>query len=327
MKAVVFEEYGSPDVLKLTEIGKPTPKENEVLVCIVAAAANPLDWRRMRASPWLVRTSEGWLKPKYPILGADIAGIVEAVGAGVTRFRPKDAVFAEIGKGGFAEYVCVGEEHLTPMPTDVSFEAAAAAPVVGLTALQGLRDTAKLQAGEHVLINGASGGIGTFAVQLAKSYGAQVTAVCSGRNAELVCSIGADHVIDYTKTDFTRSGHQYDVIYDLVANYAVADYQRALKPNGRCVVAGFSTMGHMFQVLTKGAWVSRRTDQWVGTMGSAEPNQADMLTIKELLETGRVTPVIDRRYPLAETADAIRYLETHRARGKVIITIGATDNG
>ena len=325
MKAIIFEEYGSPDVLKLADIEKPAPQDNEVLVRIVAAAANPLDWRRMRASPWLVRTSEGWSKPKNPILGADIAGVVEAVGASVTRFRPKDTVFAEIGKGGFAEYVCIGEEHLTQMPTSVSFEAAAAAPVVGLTALQGLRDAAKLQAGEHILINGASGGVGTFAVQLAKSYGAEVTAVCSDRNAELVRSIGADHMIDYAKVNFTRNGQQYDVIYDLVANYTVDDYQRALKPHGRCVVAGFSTMGHMFQLLTKGAWVSRRTGKSIGTMGSAEPNQADMLTLKELLETGSVTPVIDRRYPLTEAADAIRYLETGRARGKVIITISSAD--
>lgn len=320
MKAILFNEYGSPDVLKLAEVEKPTPKANQVLVQVVAAAANPLDWHRMRADPFLVRLGDGLLKPKDPRLGADFAGRVEAVGKDVTQFQPGDEVFGE-GAGGFAEYACAAESILVHKPGNLSFEEAAAVPVVGFTALQGLRHAGEIQPGQKVLVNGASGGVGTFAVQLAKTFGAEVTGVCSTRNLEMVRSIGADHAIDYTKEDFTRNGQQYDVIYDAIGNRSVADYRRALKPQGSCVIAGFTTIPRMISHMIVGAWVSRTGNKKIGMMGVAQPNKKDLLFISELLEAGKVVPVIDRRYPLEETAAAIRYLETGRARGKVIITV------
>ncbi len=319
MKAILFREYGSPDVLKLEEVEKPSPKENQVLVKVMAAAANPLDWHRMRADPFLVRLGDGLLKPKDPRLGADVAGQVEAVGSNVTQFQPGDEVFGEV-VGGFAEYVCAAESNLVHKPANLSFEEAAAVPVVGFTALQGLRHAGQIQPGQKVLVNGASGGVGTFAVQIAKSFGAEVTAVCSTRNLELVRSIGADHVVDYTKEDFTRNGQQYDVIYDAIGNRSVSDYKRALKPQGSCVIAGFTTMPRMFEHMILGPLQSRG-DKQIGMMGVAQSNKEDLLFISELLEAGKVVPVIDRRYPLRETAAAIRYLETGRARGKVIITV------
>ena len=231
MKAILFTKYGSPDVLQLTEVEKSAPKDDQVLVKVHAASANPLDWHRMRGEPFLARLSEGLLKPKNPRLGADIAGRVEAVGTSVTEFQPGDDVFGTT-TGGFAEYVCAAETRLALKPANLSFEAAAAVPVAALTALQGLRDKGQVQPGQRVLINGASGGVGTFAVQLAKSFGAEVTGVCSTRNLDMVCSIGADHVIDYTKEDFTRNGQQYDLIYDAVGNRSVSDYSRALSRPG-----------------------------------------------------------------------------------------------
>ncbi len=323
MKAILFNKYGSPDVLQLAEVEKPVPIDDQVLVKVIAASANPLDWHRMRAAPFLVRLSDGFLKPKDPRLGADVAGIVEAVGAAVTEFKPGDEVFGEIGSGSFAEYACTREKSLVLKPAKVSFEAAAAAPVVGFTALQGLRDAGKIQAGQKVLINGAAGGIGTFAVQLAKSYGTEVTGVCSTRNMDLVRSIGADHVVDYTREDFTRTGQQYDLIYDTIGNRSVSDYRRALKPQGKCVIAGFSSLPRLFEHMLLGPKTSRNSDKKVGMMGVANPNKEDLLCIRDILETGKVVPVIDRRYPLQETAEAIRYLETLHARGKVIIHVGA----
>lgn len=323
MKAVVNTEYGSPDVLHLKEIEKPTPKENEVLVKIHAASANPLDWHLMRGAPFIARLDNGLFKPKNTILGADIAGVVEAVGQNVTEFVPGDEVFGDVsgsGLGGFAEYACAREDLLAHKPSNISFEEAAAVGVVGFTAIQGLRDTGHIQSGEKVLVNGASGGVGMFAVQLAKYYGAEVTGVCSTRNLELVRSIGADHVIDYTREDFTQTGQQYDLIYCAVGNRSVADYKRALKPQGRCVIAGFTTLPRLFSHIIIGAWASR-SGKKIGLMGTAQPNKKDLLFIKELLESGSVKPVIDKRYPLSETADAIRYLETGRARGKVIIAV------
>jgi NADPH:quinone reductase-like Zn-dependent oxidoreductase len=320
MKAILFTHYGSPDVLQLVEVEKPTPNENQVLVKVMAAAANPLDWHRMRADPFLVRLGDGFFRPKNPKLGADLAGVVEAVGRNVTEFKPGDEVFGAAG-GAFAEYACVHQKYLALKPANLSFAEAASTPVFAFTALQGLRDTGKIQAGQKVLINGASGGIGTFAVQLAKSYGTEVTGVCSGRNHELVRSLGANHVVDYTREDFTRNGRQYDLIYDAIGNRSVADYKRALTPQGRCVVAGFTTMPRMFEHMLLGPLRSKKGGKKVGIMDTAKPNKADLLVIKELLETGQVAPVIDRTYSLAETADAIRYLETGRARGKVIITV------
>ena len=328
MKAIIYTEYGSPDVLQFTEVEKPTPKENEVLVKIHAASANPLDWHLMRAEPFIARMGNGWRKPKNPKLGADIAGTVEAVGSSVTEFQPGDAVFGSPdGLGGFAEYACATEKSLVLKPENVSFEQAAATPVVGLTAIQGMRDTGQIQPGQKVLVNGASGGIGTFAVQYAKSIGAEVTGVCSTRNLELVRSIGADHVIDYTKEDFTRNGQQYDLIYCTIGNRSANDYSRALTPNGICSIAGFTTLLRLFEHIIVGAWISKTSDKKLGLMGTAQTRKDDLLIIRDLLESGKVIPVIDRCYPLSETAEAIRYLETSRARGKVIITVVDNNGG
>ena len=321
MKAIIFPKYGSPDVLQLVEIEKPTPNENQVLVKIIAAAANPLDWHRMRGEPFLARMGEGLRTPKNPKLGADIAGVVEASGKNVSEFKPGDEVFGAVGAGGFAEYVCTREKNLALKPANISFEAAAAAPVVAYTAIQGFRHAGGIRAGQSVLVNGAAGGIGTFAVQYAKSCGAEVTGVCSTRNLEMVRSIGADHAIDYTRQDFTRTGQQYDLIYCAIGNRSAFDYARALKPKGVCVIAGFTSLPLLFGNMILGPLVSKITGKKVGGMGMSNADKNDLLTIKELLETGKVTPVIDRRYPLRETAEAIRYLETSHARGKVIINV------
>jgi NADPH:quinone reductase-like Zn-dependent oxidoreductase len=322
MKAILFTRYGSPDVLQVTEAEKPVPNENQVLIKVMAASANPLDWHRMRGEPFLARMGEGLRKPQDPRLGADVAGQVESVGKNVTEFKPGDEVFGAVGAGSFAEYVCTREKNLALKPVNVSFEAAAAAPVVGYTALQGLRDHGKIRAGQKVLVNGAAGGIGTFAVQLAKSYGTEVTGVCSTRNLDMVCSIGADHVVDYTREDFTRTGQQYDLIYDAIGNRSIFDYRRALAPLGKCVIAGFTSLPRLFEHMVLGPLVSRRGNRKVGMMGISNAKKEDLLTIQELLETGKVVSVIDRRYPLTETAEAIRYLETLHARGKVIINVG-----
>jgi NADPH:quinone reductase-like Zn-dependent oxidoreductase len=321
MKAIVFTQYGSPDVLHLEEVEKPTPNDGQALVKIHAAAANPLDWHLMRAKPFIVRLSQGFWRPKVPRLGADIAGVVEAIGKDVTEFKPGDAVFGSIGAGGFAEYACAAEKHLAHKPANVSFEAAAATPVVGFTAIQGLRDLGHIQPGEKVLINGASGGIGTFAVQYAKALGAQVTGVCSTRNLELVRSIGADHVVDYTQTDFFQAGQQYDLIFDTIGNIAISAARRALQPQGRCVVAGFTTMGHLLEFAILGNLKSNKAERRIGMMGTAEVKKPDLLLIKQLLETGKIVPVIDRTYPLHETAKAIAYLEQGHARGKVMVSV------
>lgn len=324
MKAITYAQYGSPDVLRFQEVAEPTPKDNEVKVKVVAASANPLDWHLMRAEPFLARLEAGLLKPQNNRLGADLAGRVVAVGKNVTQFKAGDEVFGDVfnsGLGSFAEYVCVPESMLVLKPANVSFEAAASTPIVGFTAIQGLRDTGHIQAGDKVVINGASGGIGTFAVQYARACGAEVTAVCSTRNLELVRSIGADHVVDYTQTDFTRTGQQYDLIFDTVGNCSIAGLRRALKPSGRGVVAGFTSMLRLIEIALVGKLVSNFSDKKTGMMGTATSKQADLLTIQNLLETGKVVPVIDRCYPLSETAEAIRYLETMRARGKVVITV------
>jgi len=321
MKAILFPKYGSPDVLQFTEVEKPTPSENQVLVKVVAAAANPLDWHRMRGEPFLARMGEGLRTPKNPKLGADIAGRVEAVGKNVTEFKPGDEVFGAVGAGGFAEYVCTREKNLALKPGNLSFETVAAAPVVGYTALQGLRDTGKIQAGQTVLVNGASGGVGHFAVQIAKSYGTEVTGVCSTRNLDMVRSIGADHMVDYTREDFTRNGQRYDLIYCAIGNRSAFDYRRALKPQGICVIAGFTSLPRLFGNMILGPLVSRKGGKKVTGMGISNANKTDLLIIKELLESGKVVPVIDRRYPLRETAEAIRYLETGHALGKVIVNV------
>ena len=325
MKAIVYHKYGPPDVLNLEEVPKPTPNDDEVLVKVHAASANPADWHLLRATPFFARLMVGLLKPKYQILGSDIAGRVEAVGSNVKQFQPGDKVFGDkfaCGWGGFAEYVSVDEDRLVLKPANISFEEAASVPLAAFTALQGLSDKGQIQSGQKVLINGASGGVGTFAVQIAKSFGAEVTGVCSTRNLDMVLSIGADHVIDYTQEDFTKNGRTYDLIYCAVGNRSAGDYKRALNPNGICVVAGFTTLSHMlFQVLFLGAWVSMTGSKKIGAMGTVIPNKEDLVFIKELLETGKVLPVVDRRYPLSETAEAIRYLEEGHTRGKVVITV------
>lgn len=316
MQAIICPKYGSPDVLELQAVDKPTPEPDQVLVKIHACAANPLDWHRMRGEPVLVRLNDGLTKPKDPRLGADIAGLIEAVGSAVTTLQAGDEVFGEIGAGGFAEYACVKATAVAPKPANLTSAEAAALPVAALTALQGLRDHGKVQADQHVLINGASGGVGTFAVQMAKAFGATVTGVCSTRNLEMVRELGADHTIDYTQTDFTTVGKQYDLILDAVGNRSLGDLRRALKPQGIGVVAGFTTLTRMLPIMLLG----KRGEPAVSSF-LAKPNQADLLTIKAMVESGNVTPVIDRTYPLAETAEAIRYLETGRARGKVIVAI------
>jgi len=322
MKAIVNTEYGSPDVLQLKEVEKPTPKDNEVLVKVHAASVNAYDWRLLRAEPFIARLAAGLLKPKNTILGEDIAGRVEAVGGNVKQFQPGDEVFGDIaasGSGGFAEYVCTIENLLVLKPARMTFEEAAAVPMAAITALQGLRDKGQIQPGQKVLINGAGGGVGTFAVQIAKSFGAEVTAVCSTRNVDMVRSLGADHVIDYTQEDFTQNGQCYDLIIAANGYHSLSDYKRALSPNGIYVMLGGSN-AQILQALLLGPWMSIRGDKKMGSM-TARPNQKDLAIVSELLEAGKVKPVIDRCYPLSEVAEAIRYLEEGHARGKVIITV------
>jgi NADPH:quinone reductase-like Zn-dependent oxidoreductase len=321
MKAIVLTKYGSPDVLQFKEVEKPTPNDNQVLVRVHAASANPLDWHEMRGAPFIARLSTGLLKPKNSKVGADVAGRVEAVGKDVTQFKPGDDVFGGCN-GSFAEYVCARGDRLALKPGNLSFEEAAAIPVAAITALQGLRDKGQIQPGQKVLVNGASGGVGTFAVQIAKSYGTEVTGVCSTRNLDMVRKIGADHVVDYTQEDFTKNEQQrYDLIYDAVGNRSVSDYKRALKPGGTCAVAGFSSMPRLFEHAVVGPLRSKTGNKKVGLMGMAKLNQKDLDFLKELVEAGKIVPVIDRRYPLSETADAIRYLEEGHAQGKVVITV------
>lgn len=321
MKAFVYKRYGSPKVLKLAEIEKPTPKDGEVLVKIRAVSVNPYDWHLMRGEPFLARLFNGLLRPKNPILGADIAGEVVAVGKDITEFKVGDAVFGGSGFGGFAEYASIPERGLVHKPANVSFEEAASFPIVAFTALQGLRDAGKIQAGQRVLVNGASGGVGSMGVKFAKYFGAEVTGVCSTRNLELVRSIGADHVIDYTQTDFAKTGQHYDLIFDAVGNRSVADFQRILKPNGLAVVAGFTTLWHMIRFSIGSGRVSKRGTQKIGMMPTATRAKADLQFIAGLIETGELTPLLDRCYPFNEIPQAVEYLETGRARGKVVVTV------
>ena len=324
MKAIVYTKYGSQDVLQFKEVEKPAPTDGQILVKIYAASANPLDWHLMRASPFLARLAGGLRKPKDPRLGADFAGRVEAVGANVAQFQPGDEVFGA-STGAFAEYICVAESEVALKPANLSFEQAAAVPVAATTALQGLRDTGQIHTGQRVLVNGASGGVGTFAVQIARAFGTEVTGVCSTRNLDMVRSIAADHAIDYTREDFTRTGQHYDLIYDAVGNRSVSAYRRALNPGGTCVVAGFTSLPRLFEHMLIGPLRSKIGDKKVGLMGTAKIKQQDLVYLRELLETGKVVPVIDRRYPLRDTAEAIRYLEAKHARGKVVITVDQND--
>ncbi len=321
MKAIVYHAYGSPDVLTCEDVSRPTPEPNQVLIGVRAASVNPIDWHYMRGSPYLVRIPAGLFKPTITGLGVDVAGVVEAVGGKVTELKPGDAVFGTC-HGSFAEYACASESTLAIKPPRATFEQAAAVPVAGLTALQALRDKGRVQAGQKVLVNGAAGGVGTFAVQIAKSLGADVTGVCSTRNVELVRSIGANEVIDYTQADFTTGGRRYDVLLDAIGNHSLSACRRILARKGVMVIVGGSggrwlgPMGRLIKALVLSRFVGRRLVPMMANL-----RKSDLTVIGELIETGKVTPVIDRRYALREVPEAIRYLEEGHARGKVVITV------
>lgn len=321
MKAIVYSNYGSRDLLKCEEIDKPVPGDDEVLIKVRAASVNPLDIGILK-HPLLRRVMSALSKSKVNRPGRDVAGQVEAVGKSVTHFKPGDAVFGS-GAGAFAEYACTSQSTLALKPNNASFEQAAAAPIAGLTALQGLRNKGKVQPGHKVLINGAAGGVGTFAVQIARTLGAEVTGVCSTRNVEMVRSIGADHVVDYSREDFTTSGQHYDLIFDLVANHSVSARRRVLNPKGIYVGAGILGLGEsLIGLMThqmKEFVLSRFASQKFVTL-MAKINREELAALGELMETGKVTPIIDRCYSLSETLRAITYLEQKHARGKVVIT-------
>jgi NADPH:quinone reductase-like Zn-dependent oxidoreductase len=322
MKAIVYRCYGSPDVLEFEDIEKPTPADDEVLVKIHAASVNPLDWHYMRGSPYLMRLGTGLGAPNRVGLGVDFSGTVERVGAKVTQFKPGDEVFGG-ANGAFAEYVTIREDRaLVLKPANVSFEQAASAPIAAVTALQALRDAGKVKPGQKVLINGASGGVGTFAVQIAKSFGAEVTAVCSTRNVEMVRSLGADHVVDYKKEDYTQGGETYDLIIDMVGNHSLLDNRKALTPEGIFVIIG-GPKGNWLAPLM-GPVKALMLSPFVGqefVMMIAKMRRDDLATLGGLMETGKVVPVIDRRFQLRDTADAIRYSEKGRAQGKIMVEI------
>jgi NADPH:quinone reductase-like Zn-dependent oxidoreductase len=312
MKAIICTKYGSPDVLQLQEVAKPAPQDDKVLIKIHAASVNARDWRMLRAKPFFIRLIPGGLlQPKNKILGGDVAGRVEAVSRNVRQFKPGDEVFGYLpsstGRGTFAEYVCANQNAITLKPANLSFEQAAVVSVAALTALQGLRDCGNIQAGQKVLINGASGGVGTFAVQIAKAFGAEVTAVCSTRNLDMVRSIGEDHVIDYTREDVTRNGQQYDLILAANRYHPISEYLRALSPEGIFVVAGGSML-QLFQAARHGRQDSETGSQKVYVV-SLMQDQSDLVFMKELLESGKVVPVIDGCYPLSKTAEALWYFE------------------
>jgi len=322
MKAIVYRRYGSPDVLRLEEVARPIVKEGDVLVRVHAASVNPLDWHLLRGQPYIVRPTSGWRRPKRNIPGVDVAGVVEAVGRNVTELRPGDEVFGEKTRA-CAEYVSGPQRLFVHKPANLTLEQAAAIPVGAVTALQALREHGNIQPGQRVLINGASGGVGTFAVQLAKVFEADVTGVCSTPNMQLVRSLGADHVIDYTRENFTRDRQRYDLVIDNVGNHSLKVLRRVLVPTGALVVVGIDpSKGNWIAPIARmlGAQLLSRGSQKICFM-LTDIEREDLLFIKELIEAGRIIPVIDRTYPLSEVPDAIRYLETMRARGKVIITV------
>lgn len=322
MKAIVQHAYGTADVLRLEHIDRPAINDDEVLVRVRAAAVNHADWVYTTGRPLIARLAFGIRTPKQIVRGKDVAGVVEAVGRNATRFRPGDEVYAEVEAGGFAEYTAVSEGLLAHKPSNLSFEQAATVPLSGRTALQGLRDGGKVQSGQTVLINGASGGVGTFAVQIARSLGAEVTAVCSTRNAELVRSLGADHVVDYTREDFTTSGKRYDVIFDLIGNHSLTACRRALAPTGTLVLSSgtggrvLGPMGRILRALALSPFIGQNLRTFTAT-----PGRAALDELRDLIESGQVTPAIDRIYPLSETAEAIRYFAEEHARGKIVIAV------
>jgi NADPH:quinone reductase-like Zn-dependent oxidoreductase len=322
VQAMTYRAYGAPDVLQPTTVARPVPEAGEVLVEVHAASLNQADLYLLRGEPWIARLSSGLRRPKHPTLGADIAGHVVAVGSGVTSFQPGDAVYGDLaacGLGGFAEYVCAREEALAPKPASLSLVQAAAVPMAAVTALQGLRAAGPAMAGERVLIHGASGGVGTFALQLAKSTGAHVTAVCSARHVEQARTLGAEHVIDYAQEDFTRDGRRYDLILVVNGRRSLAEYRRALSPRGRLVVAG-GDVGTILRAMLLGQVVSLAHGITVRSL-VARPSRDDLMYVGQLLDSGVVVPVIDRCYPLRELPEAMRYLGSGHARGKVVITM------
>jgi NADPH:quinone reductase-like Zn-dependent oxidoreductase len=323
MRAVVYHKYGAPDVLRLEDVEQPVPADDEVLVRVRASSVNPLDWHSLTGTPYITRIALGPLKPRSNRLGVDVAGQVEAIGKDVTGFRPGDEVFG-VGSGAFAEYVCIREDRAVALkPANLSFEEAAAVPVAGVTALQGLRDRGQIQAGQRVLINGASGGVGTFAVQIAKALGAEVTGVCSTRNVDLVRSIGADHVIDYTHEDFTRADQRYDLMLDVAGSRSWSECGRVLAPQAPLVIVGgpktnrwIGPLGHVLRLRLAASRSSHKVGFFLARVG-----KADMLALRDLLEAGKVRPVIDRSHPLTETADALRYLGGGHPQAKVVLTV------
>jgi NADPH:quinone reductase-like Zn-dependent oxidoreductase len=326
MRAIVYYEYGGPDVLRCEEIEKTAPRDGEVLLKICAASLNPYDWHFMRGEPYGIRLMTGLGKPKNNRLGADVAGVVEAVGRNVTQFKPGDPVYG-VCQGAFGEYVCTAETKLVKKPDGISFEHAASLPIAALTALQGLRDKGKIHPQQKVLVNGASGGVGTFGVQIAKSFGAEVSGVTSTRNIDLVRSIGADCVIDYTREDFTRGAQRFDLILDCVGNHTFAECRRVLNTSGKVIGAGGTTDNWMLKPISRmitstlqSIFVSQKPISILAKM-----NQADLLVMNDLLSSGRVKPVIDRRCRLDEVPDAIRYLEEGHARGKVVMVVGGSE--
>ena len=321
MKAIVYCDYGPPEVLKVEEIAKPVPTDNQVLIKVRAASVNPLDWHYMRGTPYIGRIEMGLRKPKVTRLGVDVAGRVEAVGRNVTQFKPGDEVFGS-ARGALAEYACASERGVVMKPENLTFEQAASVPVAAVTALQALRDKGKVQPGQRVLINGASGGVGTFAVQIAKALGAHVTGVCSTKNVEMVRSIGADRVIDYTKEDFTKAGQRYDLIIDNVGNRSLSECRRALTPKGKYVMVGgqsgrwIAPLDRALAAMVFSKFVSQDMGMMLATM-----NKADLGILSDLMRSGKVKPVIDRTYTLSQVPEAIRYLEAGHARGKVVIVV------
>jgi NADPH:quinone reductase-like Zn-dependent oxidoreductase len=320
MKAIVYTKYGPPETLQLEEVAKPTPKDDEVLIKVRAVSVNRSDWEGLRGKPLYARIG-GLLKPRHQRLGSDIAGRVEMAGRNIWRFQPGDEVFGDIlpRLGGFAEYVCARESALALKPPSMTFEEVAAIPQAAVIALQGIRDRGQVQPGEKVLINGAGGGAGTFAVQLAKMYGAEVTGVDNYGKLDFMRSLGADHVIDYTREDFTKNGKQYDLILDIVAHRSVFAYKRALRPNGSYFLAGGS-VATILQILFLGPWIRRTTGKKIRVL-AVRPNIEDLDFMKELIEAGKVTPVIDRTYPLSEVPEAMGYVGEGHAQGKVVISV------
>lgn len=320
MKAICYETFGPLESLQLKEVPKPIPKPHQVLVKVHAASINAKEWRRFTMPSFLARLlTGGWLKPKDTAIGTDVAGRVEAVGENVTRFKPGDEVFG-FAHGSFAEYVLARESYLTLEPDNRSFEEAAAVPLAALTALQAIRYAGGCRAGQQVLIQGASGGIGMYAIQMAKSYGAEVTAVCSARNLDLARSLGADHVVDYTKEDFTKSGKQYDLILAINGYHSLWAYRRTLKPQGNCVFVG-GDLPQIVQALLFGKWLTQKSGRTLGNMGMTKINQDDLAQLSELFNDGKIAPIIDRCFPLVETVEAIRYVINTHAQGKIIIKV------